>query len=470
MLPHPRVDFRWRTALGLPALLVFFIPGCQSAIPPYTVNVPPRLVDLRPPRSVAIVHGDVPLDGARAAIERAIPHDVTGSKKMNLLVIQNVDISWHLVRHPVVLKAEKDGLGLEIALLGEVGAQGDGIRCHAGDAGVVFSVEAAPTLTSGGDVALDHLKWKPDLRGKLDCGPVNVPLGDILNAIVEPLAGALAKGVEQIHVPMGGQLESALGALKTPQSLKLGDGTDACMDLDPAQFVLSPVGGAGSEMNLKAGVDVAPRVVLGACVAGAAATPHPGPLVRVQPLKDQFDVAVDLAVPYTDLQTLAAPQLVGHHFGDSDHTVTVESFEAGDASGHVLARMAIRGALTGMLYMWGTPAITQEGDRWILTVPDLHTAVESQSFATQLALVVLEFKDGGLENLLKSKLRLDVTDKINNARTALSQSRTVSAGPPQVTMSTKAVKILPGQVGSREGALVAQPIVSGQAEVSVAGH
>ncbi len=193
-------------------------------------------------------------------------------------------------------------------------------------------------------------------------------------------------------------------------------------------------------------------------------------MVRVQPLKDQFDVAVDLAVPYTNLQTLAGPQLVGHHFGDSDHTVTVESFEAGDASGHVLARMAIRGALTGMLYMWGTPAITQEGDRWILTVPDLHTAVESQSFATQLALVVLEFKDGGLENLLKSKLRLDVTDKINNARTALSQSRTVSAGPPQVTMSAKAVKILPGQVGSREGALVAQPMVSGQAEVSVAGH
>lgn len=416
------------------------------------------------------MHGDVPLDGARATIERAIPHDVTGSRKMNLLVVQNVDITWHLVRRPVVLRAEKDGLGLEIDLLGEVGAQGDGIRCHAGDAGVVFRAEAAPTLTASGELAVDHLKWKPDLRGKLDCGPVNVPLGDILNAIVDPLAGALAKGVEQIHVPMGGQLESALAALRTPQSLKLGDGTDACMDLDPAQFVLSPVGGAGSEMSLKVGIDVAPRVTLGACAGASAATPHPGPLVRVQPLADRFDVAVDIAVPYTDLQNLAAPQLVGHHFGDGDHSVTIEGFEAGDASGHVLARMPIRGALTGMLYMWGTPAITQEGDRWVLTVPDLHTAVESQSFATQLALVVLDFKDGGLENLIKSKLRLDVTDRTSNARASLSTSRTVTAGPPQVTMTTKAVKILPGQVGSREGALVAQPIVSGQAEVSVAGR
>jgi len=453
----------WLAAIVLPALSL----GCQPAIPAYTVNVPPRALDMRPPRSVAIVHGDVPLDAARSAIEHAIPADVTGSKKMNLLVIRDVDVTWHLTRRPVILRAEKNGLGLEIALLGQVGAQGDGIHCHAGDAGVVFKVEAAPTLRPGGELALDHLSWKPDLRGKLDCGGMDVPLGTILDALVQPLANALAKGVEQIRVPMGPQIESALDALRTPQSIKLGDGGDACIDLDPKELVLSPVGGSGSDLKLKVGADVAPRVTMGACAAGVSPGPHAGPLVRVQPLKDQFDVALDVAVPYTELQMLVAPQLVGKTFGD-DHKVTVEGFEVGDASGRVLARMPIRGAATGMLYLWGTPAITQQGDRWILSVPDLHAAVESQSFLTELELAVVEFKNGGLENMLKSKVTLDVTDRIAKARTALSGSRTLSAGPPAVGMTSNMTKILPGQVGSSEGVLVLQPVVSGQAEISVA--
>jgi len=459
------VLFGGRSALGV---ATFATLACQPAIPAYTVNVPPRVVDLRPPRSVAFVHGDVPLDGLRGAIEHAIPHDVTGSRKMNLLVIRDVDVTWHLTRHPVVLRAEKDGLGLEIALLGDVSAQGDGIRCHGGDSGVVFTVDAAPTLRPGGELALDHLRWKPELRGKVDCGGLQVPLGAILDAVVEPLASALAKGVEQIRLPMGPALEGALEALRTPQTIHLGgqDG-DACLDLDPEQFVLSPVGGAGSEMTLKMGADVAPRVTLGACVGPSGAPSHAGPLVRVQPLKDQFEVTLALAVPYSDLQARVAPQLVGHRFGDGDHSVTVEGFEAGDASGRVLARMPIRGALTGMLYLWGTPAITQEGDRWVLSVPDLHVAVESQSFATQLALLVLQFKDGGLETMMRSLLKVDVTDRIEKARAALSGPRTLSAGPPAAVLTSTMTRIAPGDVGSRPGTLLLSPLVTGQAELSL---
>jgi hypothetical protein len=449
-------------------VLALLCVACQPAIPPYTINVPPRALDMRPPRSVAFVHGDVPLDGARAAIEHAIPGEVSGSKKVNVLVT-SADVTWHLTRRPVSLHAEKNGLSLEVALIGDVGAQGDGVHCHAGDAGVVFRVETAPTLRPGGELALDHLSWKPELRGKLDCGSIQIPLGDILDAVVQPLANALAKGVEQIRIPMGPQLESVLDALRAPQALTLGDEGAGCLDLDPKELVLSPVGGSGAEVKLKIGADVAPRVTLGACPAAASATPHGGPLVRVQVLKDQFDVALDVAVPYTELQTLVAPQLVGHVFGDADHKVTIEGFEVGDASGRVLARMPIRGAATGMLYLWGTPAVTQQGDRWILQVPDLHVAVESQSFLTQLELAVLEFKNGGLESMLKSKLTLDVTDRIAKARTALSGSRTLAAGPPPVGLTSTMTKILPGEVGSREGVLVLQPVVSGQAEISL-GH
>ncbi len=441
--------------------------ACQPAIPPYMVNVPPRALDMRPPRSVAVVHGSVPLDGARAAIEGAIPKEVVGSRKTDLLVIRDVDVTWHLSRRPVVLRADKSGLALEIALLGEVGAQGDGLRCHGGDAGVVFHAEAAPTLKAGGELALDPLRWRPELRGKVDCGPVEVPLGAILDAVVQPLASALAKGVGQIRIPTGPAVASALDALRAPQSIPLGDQGAACLDLDPTQLVLSPVGGSGAELELKVGVDVAPRVTLGPCPAPSSVPSQAGPLVRVQPLKDQFDVALDVAIPYSELQARAAPELVGHSFGDADHKVTIEGFEAGDASGRVLARMPIRGAVTGMLYLWGTPAVVQQGDRWVLEVPDLHVALESQSFLTQLELAVLEFKNGGLETMMKSKLTLDVTDRIAQARAALSGTRTLTSGPPMVSLTSTMSRILPGQVGSREGVMVAQPIVSGQAEIGV---
>lgn len=447
------------------SLLAPLVPAaCQPSIPTYTINVPPRALDMRPPRSVAFVHGDVPLDGLRGQIERAIPPEVTGSKKVDLLVIHDVEVTWHLSRRPVVLRAEKDGLALEVALLGDVGAQGGGIRCHGNDAGIIFRAETAPTLRPGGELALDHLSWKPDIRSKLDCGPVQVPLGTILDAVAQPFAALLAGAAQQIRIPMGPTLESALDALRAPQPLQLGDQGDACLDLDPEQFVLSPVGGAGSDLKLKIGADVAPRVTLGACPAAASATSHTGALVRVEPLKDQFDVSLDVAIPYTELQSRVAPQIVGHHFGDGDHSVTVEGFEAGDASGRVLARMPIRGAATGMLYLWGTPAVTQQGDRWVLTVPDLHVAVESQSFLTKLELVVLQFKNGGLETMMRSMLTLDVTDRIAKARTALSGSRTLSAGPPAVGLTSTMTRILPGEVGSREGVLVLQPIVSGQAD------
>ena len=257
------------------------------------------------------MRGDVPLDGVRGAIERAIPVNVTGSRKMNVLALHDVDVSWRLARHPVVLRAERDGLVLEIAILGEVGLQGEGVRCHANDAGVVFRVATSPTLRPGGELALDHLQWKPELRGTLQCGLFPVPVGALGDAIVEPLAGALAKGVEQIRIPMGPALEAALAALRTPRTLKLGEKEgEACLDLDPTQFVLSPVGGAVGEMTLKIGVDVAPRVTLDRCPAtSASGSTHEAALVRVQPLRDEFDVALAVAVPYAEIEALVAPQL-----------------------------------------------------------------------------------------------------------------------------------------------------------------
>ena len=101
-----------------------------------------------------------------------------------------------------------------------------------------------------------------------------------------------------------------------------------------------------------------------------------------------------------------------------------------------------------------------------IQVDILNYKKDGGTFWNALYLSPTRNEKGELQYFFASQL--DVTDRIAKARTALSGSRTLSAGPPAVGMTSNMTKILPGQVGSSEGVLVLQPVVSGQAEISVA--
>lgn len=453
---------RWSGAAALLASTA----ACQPAVPPHTVDVPPRLADVRPPRSVAFVRWDVPLGGLRASIQGAIPEELSGSRKTRLLGIRELEVSWHLRRRPVSLRAERQGLVLEVALLGEIDVHGDGIKCAAADAGVVFHVDTSPTLRPGGELAFDHLRWQPRVQGNLVCGEIPVPLAPLLDKAVEPLAGALARGVEQLRIPLGPGLAAGLDAIRKPRPIRLGDkDAEACLDLDPSRFVLAPVGGAGGEMTLKLGVDVAPRVTLGKC-SDEVGPAHAGALVAVVPLDDRFEVSAAVAVPHAELAARAARELVGKRFGEGGDAITLDGLSLGDASGRVLVEVPIHGKLNGTLYLWGTPTVTEQGGRFLLHVPDLQVALESRSLLQELLLVAWQLKDGGLPAMMRSKLTLDVTDRLAAARAALSGRHEL--GPPtNAVLTTELSRIAPGVATSIPGALVLSPVLGGRAELTL---
>jgi hypothetical protein len=68
--------------------------------------------------------------------------------------------------------------------------------------------------------------------------------------------------------------------------------------------------------------------------------------------------------------------------------------------------------------------------------------------------------------VLREKLVLDLTDKLGQARAAMSGRKELSVGPVTTVLTTKLDKIKPGDVSSRAGALVVQPVLVGEAEVA----
>src|SRR5581483_5368293 len=274
-------------------------------------------------------------------------------------------------------------------------------------------------------------------------------------------ATGLGLALAQVRLPLAPLLDRALDELHAPRDLTL-DGKPACLDLDPGALVLAPVGGDGAELILKAGADVAPRLSLGAC-------PPPRPRARSEvrvkhvPLDELFQVDVALALPDDELAARLRPSLVGQRFGDAGRSVEVRGLELADASGRLLARVDVTGALSGTLYLWGTPAIVYRAGRFFVEVPDLHAAAETRSLVTRVALWLWKLRDGGLEADLKRRLSFDVTDRLNDARRAL--TRRWPLGDTNWSLASTLDRIVPGEVASLPGVLIVNARLVGHAEL-----
>jgi hypothetical protein len=438
--------------------------GCGSTIPPYTINVKPRLDDIRPPRSIAFVRDEIPLGALQGAIDGAVPGEVKGKKKMSVLG-KDIEVTWHLDRKPIVLRAEPGGLAMEIHLHGKVATHGD-VKCHADDTSIVFRTEARPGFAPNGNIGFAHFDWKPKTHANLKCDGIPIPVDTVLNFVTEPLLHALAKGVSKIELPTASLVNKALAEMRPARAMKMGKGEEVCLDLAPDAVVLSPLSGNGGAFTLKAGVEVAPRVVVGACPK--VAPPKQSSVVAKNvPLKDSFALQVAIAVPYTELTTIAKPHLVGKRFGNADHGVTVDAVEIGDTSGRTIVKLTVHGSLNGDLYLWGTPTIAEENGRYVLRLPDLQTAVESRSILERIGLALWKAVGGGLEGVLKEKLHMDVTDKLTQAKASLTGRRVLTEGPPRPVLTTALEGIKPGDATSKPGVLILMPILTGTADFAV---
>jgi hypothetical protein len=443
------------------------IAGCAPAIPRHTVHVPPLAADLAPPRSVLFLNADLPLDGLRAALEQAVPPRTAGGGSVALGALGNVETSWELERRPMIVRAQPGGLEVRLESRGVVTIGGRLGRCRADDAGIALDVLARPTLDRDGFIGLSEPRVTVQPIGELRCGPIPLPIGKVLEVAMAPIGRGVGELIERLRLPLAPLVRWGLDELRRPRALTIA-GQEACLQLDPRGLVLSVGEGSAGEGKLavRVGADVGPRLALGKCAGPTPERDYPV-LVRNEALGDQFRVDVSLGVSYDELARRATVELAGKHFGDGARSVTVRSLELGDAGGRALARVEVTGALSGALFLWGTPRIVERGGQPFLEIPDLETAVESRDALTHLRLWAWKVWNGGLTVALRSKLSFPLSSRLDDARRALDRRLELVPGSPSLALRIVPARVEPVAVVSRPGALVAHFVLAGRAELEL---
>lgn len=446
--------------------------GCRTGRPEYSINVPPNLVEVRPPRSVLFVDAPVPLTGLNQALEQAVgrglPPGGAGGVRLGVL-----DARWRLARGPAALLAAPPGLAIQLPLTGEVSIGAGFLRCQAGGIGGVFTVGVEPTLSADGALLLQRPRVAVAQQGNIACAGIQVPIGDLFTQMLRPVEQALAAVLSELRLPLGPALSRGLAELAVPRALAIA-GQPACLDLDPAALVIAPLAQGASGPTVRVGLDVAPRLSLGACPSRAAAAPR-ALTVRQDAGGGPSRVQVAVAIPAAELQAPLAAALSGKRFGRGANQVQIGAVAVGDAQGRVLLRLGVSGAYQGDLFLWGTPAVRSEGGRYLLSVPDLQVASESTSRLQDLRLDLFQLFEGSLADKIRPQLVLDVTDRLQKVQQQLSGSLAVSrdtwqqaagvvpgiGGLSALALRSQLTELRPLLVESRPGVVVAYVELTG---------
>lgn len=450
--------------------------GCHSGRPDYTVNVPPNLVDIRPPRTVVFVQAPLRLSTLEAAVDRQLPGGSQGNVNLGLL-----QLGWRLGRQPATVVPAGDGLSIRIPVVGDLSLGGGFLRCQSSGVGGALVISARPTIEGGGDLVLRDIRTSVEPIGQIQCGGLPLPVADVFSAMLRPLQSLAQQLGQLVKIPLGPVLAQGIAELSTPRPLAMA-GRKTCLDLHPSALVLAPPSAApdGSHaISVRIGLDVEPRLSLGDCPSGGGRTPA-SLTVRQENLGEEFAIQVAVAVPMSDLKSMLGPQLVGKRLGSAAQSLLVQGVEVGDANGRVLLRLDVAGIYTGALFLWGTPKLVSEGGRQILQVPDLQVAAESSSKLQELKVAAYELVEGNLADKVRPHLRLDVTDKLAESQRALSgtiklqggawqnvQPAAQALGISQVALQTDLSQVLPLAVEAKPGVVVAYVLLRGRSLLSI---
>ena len=129
--------------------------GCRTGRPEYTVNVPPNVVDIRPPRSVLVVQTPLRLEALQQIIDRSLPGALPGGGGgQGSGQVGALPVSWRLSRQPAAIGPSPEGIELRIPIVGELQIGGGFLSCRSGGIGGTLTVRARPTLDGDGALNL----------------------------------------------------------------------------------------------------------------------------------------------------------------------------------------------------------------------------------------------------------------------------------------------------------------------------
>ena len=173
-----------------------------------------------------------------------------------------------------------------------------------------------------------------------------------------------------------------------------------------------------------------------------------------------YKILLSVPVPYGVLSQQLQDKLFHHEVKlrtSFRNTLTIEHAGASDVNGRSLFSVETSGAVSGILYYWGTPRLEHEGN--VITIPDLQMANETKMTLDEVTDGYWQVVDEELRPRLRQAATVDLAQRIGSMKNALSGQHKAGGLAMDLLMRRQEA----GQVSSTKDALVADVLLEGTA-------
>ena len=176
-----------------------------------------------------------------------------------------------------------------------------------------------------------------------------------------------------------------------------------------------------------------------------------------------YKILLSVPVPYAVLSQQLQDKLFHHEVKlrtSFRNTLTIEQAGASDVNGRSLFSVETSGAVSGILYYWGTPRLEHEGN--VITIPDLQMTNETKMALDEVTDGYWQVVDEELGPRLRQAVTVDLAQRIGSMKNALSGHHKAGGLAMDLLMGRQEAS----QVSSTKDALVADVLLEGTASAS----
>jgi hypothetical protein len=176
-----------------------------------------------------------------------------------------------------------------------------------------------------------------------------------------------------------------------------------------------------------------------------------------------YKILLSVSVPYAVLSQQLQDQLFHHEVKlrtSFRNRLTIERAGASDVNGRSLFSVETSGAVSGILYYWGTPRLEHEGN--VITIPDLQMTNETKMALDEITAGYWQVVDEELGPRLRQAATINLGQRIGSMKNALSGQHKAGVLAMDLLMGRQEAS----QVSSTKDALVADILLEGTASAT----
>jgi len=257
------------------------------------------------------------------------------------------------------------------------------------------------------------------LAEEIGIGVLSVKPRNTVDGLVRPLQKLLSDAVSRSineKINLKAVMESTWREIQQP--ILLDQTYHAWLKITPREVALQPFYARNNLFRISSGITASAELVVGARPAVGVPAALPPLKVLARPDRN-FRIALNMDLPYRDIQRIATPLLLGKDFGTDGKSTIITSFDLYGSGDRIIIRIETRGSLEGTFYLNGKPHFDQESG--IFSVSDVDFDMSTRDL---LARTADWFLHGAIRSVIQSKLDVSMAQQLKDVREMLQKSVT----------------------------------------------